>query len=277
MVPLMFVGCISLVEKTGQVLEGSAFAEKKIAVYRATKKAGAAADMEIRIVEDKAGVRSVIIIPGEFPEIKIRCTVLLNGNIGTASCEQGELYLTSLDYLGGNVHGWNEYRLELSGTGSLHLDEKTAVLSIQEEIATLQISSGRIRDFDSRITGNEALTRLRNRRERITVLVEWMKQQENVPENLNRKEFERYWKPVLFPEMVSKRKQSEGWQQEGDNWIRGLDIRWNSGYTERVFPETLWEIRNSGTLLRDWEEALAWIYLEHEWKRLMLMQLTLSA
>ena len=63
----------------------------------------------------------------------------------------------------------------------------------------------------------------------------------------------------------------EGWERENDQWVKAEDIRWNTGYTERVFPEHLREIRNSGTLLRDWEEAVEWLYVEYEWDRLTEM------
>jgi hypothetical protein len=68
--------------------------------------------------------------------------------------------------------------------------------------------------------------------------------------------------------MVSKRKRPSGWKQEGDKLVMTDDIKWNTDYTQRLFPEELWPVRNSGTMLRDWEEALAWIYLEYEWKNI---------
>jgi hypothetical protein len=113
--------------------------------------------------------------------------------------------------------------------------------------------------------GNEAVTALRNRRERVDVLVEWMKSLENSPKGLSIKDFEKYWKPVMFPETVNKKKKPENWLREGDVFKRADDINWNTSYTERVFPEVLHPVRNSGTMLRDWEEALSWIYMEYEW------------
>lgn len=252
-------GCVSLVEKTGQALDGTAFAEKNTAVYRAAKKEGAAADMEIRAVRNKAGEHSVIITLGEFPVMKLR---------GSMPDPAGGFYLTSLDYLGGSVSGWNEYRLEISGSGKLILGESTASLSIAELIEAVQISGGKIHRYDTRITGSDALANLRNRRDRILALVEWMQEREDVPAEPDRKTFEQYWKPVLFPEMVSKKKRPAGWEQEGDLRVKAEDIHWNTGYTGRLFPEQLSAVRNSGTLLRDWEEALEWIYLEHEWERI---------
>jgi hypothetical protein len=255
--------CVSMVEKTGQVLDGTAFAEKKMAVYRAfSQEAGGkkkTAIAEVMEVQNKAGEHSLIITLADFPAMKLR---------GSMPNGQGVFYLTSLDYLGGNTHGWNEYRLEMIGAGSFILDRQTAVLSVSRDVEGVQISAGRIQRFDTRITGNEALSSLRNRRERILSVAEWMNEREGAPSGQSIDDFQKYWKPLLLPEMVSKKHRPINWQQEGDRWIRAESIHWNAGYTERIFPELLWEVRNSATLLRDWEEALAWIHLEYEWKRI---------
>ncbi|MDR1869041.1 MAG: hypothetical protein LBQ82_03545 [Treponema sp.] len=245
----LLCACVSVVEKTGRVLDGSAFAEKRIARYRAS-------DMEITLVQNKKNERSVIIALNDYPMMKIR---------GSEPDENGEFYLMSLEYLAGSVNGWNEYTLDILGEGYLFLDEDPA-LKIKKDIEQIQISAGRIHRFDTRITGGEALTGLRNRRERIAATVEWMYSTDNAPKGQKIDDFEKYWKPVLFPEMVLKKKRPAGWLQEGDVFIRSEDIRWNTGYTERVFSEELRPVRNSGTLLRDWEEALSWIYLEYEWE-----------
>jgi hypothetical protein len=257
LLPLVWGSCVSLVEKTGKFLDGSSRAEKNIAVYRTARKDGNG--MGVTKVRNKAGACSFVITLEQFPSIQIR---------GSAPDEQGAFHLTSLDYLGGSPHGWNEYRLDLAAGGSLVLGETTATLSIPDEIISVEISAGRIRRFDTRITGDEALTSLGNRRERVLALTKWMNaasKDENVPRGIDRKDFEKYWKPVLFPELVSKKKRPQGWRQEGDTLARAEDIRWNTGYTERVFPEEQWNLRNSGTMLRDWEEAFEWIYVEYSW------------
>jgi hypothetical protein len=257
-IALLFCDCTSLVETTGRALDGSAFSEKKTVIYRTAKEETLSA-VEITEVQNKTGERSLFITLQQFPSMKIR---------GTMPNEQGNFFFTSLDYLGGGYHGWNEYRLDLAGMGNISFQENTAVLSVSPEIETVQISSARIRRYDTRITGGEALTNLRNRRERILALSEWVNNRENILflYQPSLKEFETYWKPLLFPETVKKKQQPQGWQREGDLWNNAEDIRWNISYTERVFPEILWNIRNSGTLLRDWEEALEWIYLECEWE-----------
>jgi len=240
------------VDKTGQVLDGSAFVEKKTSVYEAYS-------IKITEVRNKAGEQSVIITLDNFPMMKIR---------GSYPDAQGLFYLTSLDYLGGNEHGWNEYSLDIAGTGRLNIAEDFATVAINPEIEAVQISSGRIHRYDTRITGHEALSSLRNRRERVLALSSWITERESAAGGTSAKSFEKKWKPVLFPEMVSKKNRPVNWQQEGDPWVRAEDIRWNTGYTDRTFPEELKQVRNSGTLLRDWEEALSWIYLEYEWENI---------
>jgi hypothetical protein len=263
---LFLTGCVSLVEKTGRVIDGSAFAEKKIAVYRAGGKKDPSG-MEVWQMRNKAGENSCIIMLDKYPTIRIR---------GSAPEENGEFNLVSLDYLGGSPHGWNEYRMDLFGEGRLVLSGTKAAISISPEIEPIQISSGRIKRYDTRITGSEAVTSLRNRRERITALAEWMNDEANVyreaapkGQRQNLKSFKNYWKPILLPETVSNRKKRRGWERVNDQWIMAEDIRWNTGYTERVFPEELRAIRNSGTMLRDWEEALDWIYNEYEWNNIL--------
>ena len=257
---LLLGGCVSLVENAGRVLDGSAFAEKKIAVYRTAKKSRSSEGIELREMRNKTGERSVVITLDRFPTIKIR---------GNAPDDSGEFSLTALDYLGGSYNGWNEYSLELYGQGTMTLGETSATMSIPQESETVQISWGRIRRYDTRITGNEALTLLRNRHERILALTEWMNSLDGSPKGLSLDDFERHWKPVLFPETVSRKKRPDDWQREDDQWVRAEDIRWNAGYTERVFPELLRNIRNSGTMLRDWEEAIGWMYYVYEWDRIL--------
>jgi len=255
---ILFSSCVSLIEKTGQVLDGSAFAEKEIARYSTGKKRKAAAYTEVTVIHNKTVEQGIIISLGKFPMMKLR---------GSAPDKNGNFFLGSLEYLGTSSHGWIEYSMEIIGDGTLFLGNN-AILEINNEIEKVQISSGRIKRYDTYISDNNALSDLRNRRERIVSTVAWMSSLEYAPYEQTIYDFEKYWKPLLFPEMVSKKKKPSGWLQEGDQFTRAEDIRWNTGYTERIFPEELRPIRDSGTLLRDWEEALNWIYMEYEWERI---------
>jgi len=247
-------------EKAGRKIDGSAANEKKVSVYRASKKDGAAQDIAVTVIKNKASEQSVLITLDKYPMMRLRCSM---------PDENGGFFINSLEYLSGSVHGWNEYSMEILGTGSLSFGE-TCVLEIDKDIEHIQITSGRIQRYDTRITGAQALTSLRNRNERIIATTAWMTSF-NTPEKQTITDiegFESFWKPILFPELVSKKKKPEGWLKEGDVFITAEDIHWNTGYTERTFREELHPVRNSGTMLRDWEETLSWIYLYYEWENI---------
>ncbi|WP_461247445.1 hypothetical protein [Treponema sp. R6D11] len=257
---LLFGGCVSVMEKAGRKIDGSASAEKKVSVYRSSIKKGAAQDMAVTVIKNKAAEQSVLITLDKYPMMRLR---------GSMPDENGEIMINSLEYFAGSVHGWNEYSMEILGTGSLSFAD-TCVLELDKEIEHIQITSGRIRRYDTHITGDEALKSLRNRNERIIATAAWMASYDS-PEKQSIKDiddFEEFWQPILFPEMVSKKKRPDGWLQEGDTFVKAEDIRWNTGYTGRVFSEELKPVRDSGTMLRDWEETLSWIYLYYEWENI---------
>lgn len=250
---LLLGGCLGLMEKAGNVLDGSAFAEKKVKRFQNT-------EMEVSVVKNKKSEQSIIIYIKNYPMIKLR---------GTLPDENGNFIFTSLEYLAGNTHGWNEFTMQLLGGGNLVLNNSVIKFDITEKIECIQITQGRIHRYDTRITGDEAVTALRNRLERVLTLTEWMLSIGDAPKNQSLDDFEKYWKPFLMPEMVSSGKRPDGWRQDGDTFERAEDVRWNTSFTERVFPEELWLVRNSGTLLRDWEEALSLIYMQYEWDSIL--------
>ena len=249
---LLFLGCVSVTEKAGQFLDGSS--EKVIELYRSES------DIKISKVRNRNSVSSLLIEIEDFSMIRFRASL---------PNDEGNIYLTSLEYLSGNVQGWNEFYLDILGTGSFTANEQI-LFTITEKIEPVQISSGRIQRIDTRIVGDEALTALRNRYERIAALTAWMASVDTkTQEKQTLKKFTNYWKPILFPELVSGNKRPALWHQEGDVFLRAEDIRWNTGYTERLLPQELRAIRDSGTLLRDWEEAISWIYMQYEWDSIM--------
>jgi len=255
---ILLNACIGMMEKTGRVLDGSAFIEKTVSSYKASKKDGAPMDVEMFITQNDSYAHFIVISLPDFPMMKLRASY---------PEQDGVFLLTSLEYLAGNTHGWNEYSLDLLGEGSLILGGRTILGALEME--KIQISKGRIHRYDTRVTGNDALTALRNRRDRVSATVNWMKSVQNVPALSSIDDFEKYWKPILFPEMVSKKKRPTDWLRENDSYKRADDINWNTGYTERTFSEELHPVRDSGTMLRDWEEALPWIYMEYNWENIL--------
>jgi hypothetical protein len=257
---LLNAGCVSLAEAGGRVMDGSAFAEKTLAVYREAPKKGTRVNRR----SDKAGQEFIVIRVDSFPNLRVK---------GTLPDGEGNFFVSSLDFLSPNPRGWNEFTLELSGSGSFVEGysaggAQTAVLQLGESLETLDISEGKIRRGSARLNGPQALTALRNRRERIAVLAQWMREQPGLPGFSGPADFEAYWQPRLFPELSKPKDRPAAWtgaNVEAGTWVLGDDIRWSVAYTQALFPEELWPVRNSGTLLRDWEEAAAWIRLEFEW------------
>jgi len=252
--------CISIAEKTGQILDGSVFEEKIITSFNGYNENGSLLNIKISIIENREKQKSLIFTFNNFPMFKLRADI---------PDENGIFQFLSLDYLAGNTHGWNEFSLQIFGSGYLIYSNSAGELEVTETIEHIQITHGRIHRYDTRITGNEALIALRNRSDRISALAAWMLNIENAPKGQTIKNFENFWKPILFPELVSKRKRPNNWCLSYDSFQKSNDIRWNTGYTERVFSEELWQVRNTGTLLRDWEEALMWIYMEYEWSNVL--------
>jgi hypothetical protein len=259
---LIWGGCTGLAsraaEQAGRVLDGSAFAGKTTRRYAARVEDGAAVNVEVRELVNQEGDLSLLIALKEFPAIRFR---------GSAPGADGGFYLTSLHYLGGNVSGWNEFTLDLSGAGTFAASESSAALRFSAPPEPVMISSGKIRRNETRITGNEALTLLRSRYERILALTEWMRNRQGAPAYHTPASFDAYWRPILLPETVAKNKRPPEWTRKA-RWVRAEDLKWNAAYTESLLPENLRVLRDSGALLRDWEEAFPWICFEYARERI---------
>jgi hypothetical protein len=254
----MFAACASLVQKSGEALEGKTFAVKTAALYQSEGKRSSRR-FEMRELRLKNG-ESVL----EFSDSSVPGLVLRAG----LPHEDGVIDLIEADFLASHLSGWNQFTLELIGSASLQKTTDGVVLLFPAPAERVQISTGRIRLKSSRISGADALKNLRNRRERILAVVEWMRERPDITAFNKQQEFEDYWKRILFPELVSQGKRPPEYSKENAEWNNDGGIKWNKTYTEFLLPEWLWELRNSGALLRDFEEAVAWFYLEYQWEQI---------
>jgi len=262
MFAFLLAGCTSLLQKGGEALEGSAFSAKRTALYSSDggKKE---AKIELLGMRYKDGEGFIEITNSQWPGLALR---------GSTPGAGGDFHLTEARILSPHVSGWNEFNYELLGSGSFSSPSERGsggVLRIDEAPERIQISSGKIRLKGRRLTGNAALVPLRNRRERILSLTEWMGEWREKAGNSacfnNQKEFDEYWKKLLFPELVSAKKRPQNYSTLNAEWNMVDGVKWNLTYTKILLPEGLWEFRNSGALLRDWEEALPWIFMEYSW------------
>jgi hypothetical protein len=280
-ISFFLAGCTSLIQKGGEVLEGSAFAEKRTALYSSDGKEKEA-KIELKEMQGKDGEDFIEITSSQWPGLALR---------GSVPGIDGSFQLTEARILSSHVSGWNEFSYELLGSGNFSSvlsfsGRESGVLYIEEGLERVQISAGKIRLKSRRLTGNTALVQLRNRRERILSLTEWMGEWQEKAGNssyfddqfkddqfkddqykIDQNKFDEYWKSLLFPELVSEKKRPQEYSTINANaeWRRADGVKWNLTYTESIFPEALWELRNSGALLRDWEEALPWIFMEYSW------------
>jgi hypothetical protein len=229
----LLAGCTGLVQKGGEVLEGSAFAEKKTALYSSSGKEKEV-KIELKKMQSREGGDFIEITSSQWPILALR---------GSSPDADGGFHLTEARVLSTHVSGWNEFSYELLGSGNFPFARETGgVLRIDDGLERIQISSGKIRLKSSRLTGNAALVPLRNRRERILSLTEWMGEwQESTGNSINldsQEKFEEYWKSLLFPELVSRKKRPQEYSTINANaeWRLADGVKWNLAYTESIFP-----------------------------------------
>ncbi|MDR1286233.1 MAG: hypothetical protein LBK08_01355 [Treponema sp.] len=247
-------GCATLAEAGGRAADGRAFAEKTTALYESGD------GIRLRETAGKNGERFLLLTMKKYPAAAFRAVRDGEGE----NCR-----FTALEYLGGSYSGWNEFILELAGQGRFVKDGRGGVLFLEGPLEAVRITSGKIRRNGEHVTGESALAGLANRRERIAALAVWMRKEaaeRRIPLSFPGGEaFQRDWKPLLLPEITAKKKRPAAWNTRGTVWTWAEDVRWNTSYTALLFPEELRILRDSGALLRDWEEALEWIRVEYEW------------
>jgi hypothetical protein len=253
---LFLSGCLSLTEGAGRLLEGKF--NYTVHRYRSPKTVPMGQGYQVLERAGKAG-RGLDILIEAVPFITLKASI---------PEQNGSFYLKSLDYLGGNSSGWVEFSLALSGGGTfISRDSGVSTLRLRPPTDAALISGGKIRREGTLLSGEEALRALNNRYERIRVLTEWMRQKEAPPQAAGSFEnFESYWKPLLLPELVPRKKRPRLYSA-GDKFrqVTAEQVRWNTVYTEKILPEELRSLRDSGTLKRDWEESREWIFLIYAW------------
>ncbi|MDR0644010.1 MAG: hypothetical protein LBG05_03705 [Treponema sp.] len=245
-------GCIIITptEKAGQFI-GRSLTENITAVYVGKDISLSMGEKSGKFVGDK----NITIEFDEFPGLQMWARL----------SSDGSFVWTELYFLRGSPFGWNEFTQELTGNGGVKFTESFASVTAAAPERG-QITSAKILHNGDKLQGAEALSSLYSRSERIYKLAEWMHTElkDAAVHFPNEEVFAAYWKPILLPEMVSAKKRPSTWTST-DDWAIAEDIKWNISYTKRIFVDDLRALRDSGALLRDWEEALPWLYFAYEW------------
>jgi hypothetical protein len=266
-----FCSCATIAENAGRLLDGSALAEKKLATYKSGD-----GSIIINKIRQKDGTELLQVALNYFPSLKIY-TELPDA--------RGNFSLVRLHFLCAGNYGWNEFEVPLSGYGRFIVndDDGSAVFSLDAEtIDRMPVSGGKILYQQRRSSGEDALRQLVNRENRIAAIVEFMLEAEAMQtfgvvsdsSRSNAKDFGKFWTALFFPETVKKKlrpavyntllKTEEEQAASNGKKHKSIDgIRWNTTYTALYFPAELQALRDTGTMLRDFEEALPWIFTEY--------------
>lgn len=185
----------------------------------------------------------------------------------------GFLYITKVRYFSNWAEGWTEGFYEASGKYKINKAQDGFYLTQEDKLEIWDITSGEIRHKNKYYRDDNGLQKVRNRINRINEYISviknagfghidfigGIKKETKISSFTLKKDFY----PVLFPEVMGFEKLEkanelpkcyysanyEEFKVEGDN------INWRQDYTKAVYPEHLWELRDTGTIYRDLEEA----------------------
>lgn len=170
-------------------------------------------------------------------------------------------------------NGWTEAKFAASGQLKLRKTNQKyyeVVTPIVMEFPT----QAKLRIKDSVLIEDKALKTFENRMDRISSAIELLKD-ENAAFNLKNEfipypEFENIIGSVLFPEKYGFRNEFNYYSKfkhlsHKEMFSLGDGVYWNIDYTKDVYPEYMWDVRNSGTLYKDWEENIDLFFYLYNW------------
>jgi len=168
------------------------------------------------------------------------------------------------------VTGWTEISFAASGQIKIKGRDYDVIKPVVLEFP----QSAKIRIKDSVLINEEALSVLNNRLDRIQSVIDFLRQPSDFikcPKYVDYFSFEHKIGAFLFPEKygyagaTGKLSGKKKFGRNKGNYVIGDSIFWNDDYTKAVFPEYMWEVRNSGTLYKDWEQDFDLIYYLYNW------------
>lgn len=173
--------------------------------------------------------------------------------------------LERLDWFNNWQDGWTEASVPLEGKLLLTEADGSWTASKIEKPVPARTISAQIRHRNTIIEGNQAADLFDRRLERVRAAAAWLAAEENFsPADGN--EFFALAGKVMFPEEYGY---AEGYDRPAENadFASGEGMKWNRTYSERSIPEHLREVRDSGTLWRDWEESRELFYIAYTWEK----------
>jgi hypothetical protein len=188
-----------------------------------------------------------------------------------------ECLIKSLYFFTNWTNGWTEGELEAFGQLLFKKNENDKYSCvIIEEVELLDVKSGSIKFFDDYYYEDRARRNIRNKLDRINSINNFLKEKENISyfKSLrnNKDKTEKSYIPLtyqlFFPELTlnspysNKNSEYKVVSVKEDTQLEET-ILWNKIYTKAIFPENLQPVRDSGSLLRDYEESVELFFMDY--------------
>ena len=187
-------------------------------------------------------------------------------------------YITGVKLFSSWPNGWTEGLLEGSGAIILSREKTGWAFHVEDELSLWDVVSGEIRYYDTYYRGDEGLRKVKNRVDRMIQVSRFLREEREFPpfygaimkETSHGRGFTPDVVSFLFPETEKRFKRKERkqifteenrlYESASREKVLGADMYWRVEYSEKILPEHLVPLRNSGTLWRDYEEAAPVFY-----------------
>lgn len=188
--------------------------------------------------------------------------------------------INSIKFISNWANGWTQGESIASGNFIFYKENNELKVEIKEEFEIWDVIKGEIRYDIEYYRGEDGLEKVKNRMTRISAVIAFLKRQEfiHLPEffghatkkSVYGDSFKKITQPFLFPETIDidklKRKKQFPVEYDIPVGLKGDIVFkegffWRKSYTEKFFPEKLWQSRNSASIWRDYEEAIHLFYM----------------
>jgi hypothetical protein len=185
------------------------------------------------------------------------------------------LSVDTLKWFSNWSNGWTDADFLVLGTLTLTPGETGWKLAATEIPVIESLREGSIRYKDKIVYGDNAVKMITNRWYRLEAAAEYLR--EKLPaawydyryRKIKKGEsFETAAREVLFPEVYGYPAGKTAAPRAPGNYVRGEYLSWDTLWTKENFPEHLREVRDAGTLFRDYEEMSPFLYLMYLWPTL---------